>query len=53
MNVGESNIFASGAKTDLLALWRSLHEWLPIGPEERRSFVILKQIANGLRSPPY
>ena len=47
------NIFASGAKPDLLALWRSLHEWLPIECEERRSFVILKQIANGLRPPPH
>ena len=53
MNGGELNILASGAKTDMLALERSLHEWLPIGPEEGQSFYILKQIVNGLRPPPY
>ena len=53
MNGGQLNILASGDKADMLALERGLHEWLPIGPEEGQAFYILKQIANGLRPPPY
>jgi hypothetical protein len=53
MNGGSLNILARGPKQDMLALERSLHEWLPIGPEERQLFYIQKQIANGLRPPPY
>jgi hypothetical protein len=37
----------------MLALERALHETLPIGPEEGQLFYIQKQIANGLRPPPY
>ena len=53
MNGGRLNNLASGTKSDMLALERSLHEWLPIGPEEGQAFYVLKQIANGLRPPPY
>jgi hypothetical protein len=53
MDGGRLNILASGTKSDMLALERSLHEWMPIGPEEGQTFYILKQIANGLRPPPY
>jgi hypothetical protein len=37
----------------MLALERNLHETLPIGPEEGQSFYIQKQLARGLRPPPY
>lgn len=53
MNGGSLNILARGSKQDMLALERSLHETLPIGPEEGQLFYIQKQIANGLRPPPY
>jgi len=53
LNGGRLNILASGAKEDMLALERSLHETLPIGPEERQAFYIQKQVAKGLRPPPY
>lgn len=53
LNGGSLNILARGAKQDMLALERSLHEWLPFGPEEGQLFYIQKQIANGLRPPPY
>jgi len=53
MNGGSLNILARGSKQDMLALERSLHETLPIGPEEGQSFYIQKQIADGLRPPPY
>ncbi|WP_345184836.1 hypothetical protein [Microbacterium panaciterrae] len=36
----------------MLALERSLHESLPIGPEEGQLFYIQRQISNGLRPPP-
>ena len=53
MNGRSLNILARGSKPDMLALERSLHETLPIGPEEGQLFYIQKQIANGLRPPPY
>jgi hypothetical protein len=53
LNGGRLNILARGSKQDMLALERSLHETLPIGPEEGQTFYIQKQIANGLRPPPY
>jgi hypothetical protein len=53
LNGGSLNILARGSKPDMLALERLLHETLPIGPEEGQLFYIQKQIANGLRPPPY
>lgn len=53
LNGGSLNILARGSKPDMLALERALHETLPIGPEEGQLFYIQKQIANGLRPPPY
>jgi hypothetical protein len=50
---GSLNILARGSKPDMLALERSLHETLPFGPEEGQLFYIQKQVANGLRPPPY
>lgn len=50
---GRLNILARGPKQDMLALERSLHETLPIGPQEGQLFYIQKQIANGFRPPPY
>jgi len=37
----------------VVAVERSLHETLPIGPEERQLFYVRKQVARGLLSPPY
>ena len=37
----------------MLSLERKLHETLPLGPEERQSFYIQKQIEKGLKPPPY
>ena len=50
---GRLNILARGSKQDMLRLERSLHETLPIGPQERQLFYIQKQVARGLRPPPY
>ncbi len=50
---GELNILAKGSRQEMLSLERSLHETLPIGPEEGQLFYIQKQIENGLRPPPY
>jgi RHS repeat-associated protein len=53
LNGGQLNILASGTREDMLALERSLHETLPIGPEEGQTFYIGIQVARGLRPPPY
>ncbi len=53
MGGGSLNTLATGSKVDMLTLERGVHEWLPIGPEEGQTFYIQKQIANGLRPPPY
>jgi RHS repeat-associated protein len=53
LNGGWLNILASGSKQDMLALERSLHETLPIGPEEGQTPYIWIQVAKGLRPPPY
>ncbi len=53
LNGGSLNILARGSKRDMLSLERSLHETLPIGPEEGQNFYIQKQLAKGLRPPPY
>jgi hypothetical protein len=37
----------------LPCLERQLHETLPIGPEERQSFYIQKQVEQGMKPPPY
>jgi len=50
---GSLNILTRGPKKDMLALERSLHKTLPIGPQEGQLFYIQQQIANGLRPPPY
>lgn len=50
---GKLNILATGPRQDMLALERSLHETLPIGPEEKQLFYIQIQINKGLRPPPY
>ena len=46
-------IVGEGSKKEMLSLERSLHETLPIGPEEGQLFYIQKQIENGLKPPPY
>jgi hypothetical protein len=53
LNGGWLNILASGSRQDMLALERSLHETLPIGPEEGQTPYIWIQVAKGLRPPPY
>lgn len=50
---GKLNILSSGSRPDMLKLERDLHETLPIGPEERQSFYIQKQVDKGLKPPPY
>jgi hypothetical protein len=50
---GSLRIVASGDRADMLRLERSLHETLPLGPEERQLFYIQKQVEAGLRPPPY
>lgn len=53
LNGGRLNILARGSKPDMLTLERSLHKTLPIGPEEGQLFYIQKEVAQGLRPPPY
>jgi hypothetical protein len=53
LNGGRLNLLTSGPKEDMLALERSLHETLPVGPEEGQMFYIGIQVAKGLRPPPY
>jgi len=50
---GRLKILAVGERQDMLRLERSLHETLPIGPEEAQRFYIQKQIEKGLTPPPY
>jgi RHS repeat-associated protein len=50
---GQLRILAKGAREDMLELERSLHETLPIGPEEGQTIYIQKQIDKGLTPPPY
>lgn len=50
---GRLKILTSGTREDMLGLERKLHETLPIGPEERQSFYIQKQVDRGLVPPPY
>jgi hypothetical protein len=50
---GRLKILTSGSRADMLQLERNLHETLPIGPEERQSFYIQKQVDKGLNPPPY
>jgi hypothetical protein len=50
---GKLKILASGDRQDMLGLERSLHENLPIGPEEGQSFYGGIQEENGLKPPPY
>jgi RHS repeat-associated protein len=50
---GRLKILARGSRSEMLALERSLHEKMPIGPEEGQSFYIEKQVNNGLKPPPY
>jgi hypothetical protein len=49
---GRLKLLAKGAKDKMLALERSLHETLPIGPEERQGFYPKIQAAKGLITPP-
>lgn len=53
MNGGKLKVLARGEKKDMLKLERDLHETLPIGPEEGQKFYIKKQVAKGLKPPPY
>jgi hypothetical protein len=53
MNGGKLKILARGEKKDMLKLERDLHETLPFGPEEGQKFYIKKQVAKGLKPPPY
>ena len=53
LNGGRLRIIARGERSDMLRLERQLHETLPLGPEELQLYYIQKQIANGLRPPPY
>jgi hypothetical protein len=46
-------IIGQGSRQDMLQIERTLHENLPIGPEEGQRFYIKKQIDKGLKSPPY
>jgi RHS repeat-associated protein len=50
---GRLKILAQGSRAEMLQLERSLHETMPIGPEEGQSFYIQKQVNNGLKPPPY
>jgi hypothetical protein len=50
---GRLRIIGQGSRQEMLALERSLHEALPIGPEEGQQFYIQNQISKGLRAPPY
>lgn len=50
---GQLKVVAEGSKKEMLSLERSLHETLPIGPEEGQLFYIQKQIEKGLKPPPY
>lgn len=50
---GRLKIIARGTRQEMLELERNLHETLPIGPEERQSFYIKKQVEKDLLPPPY
>jgi hypothetical protein len=50
---GRLKILAHGERGEMLQLERSLHENLPIGPEEGQSFYIDVQVEQGLAPPPY
>jgi hypothetical protein len=50
---GRLKILAQGERGEMLQLERSLHENLPIGPEEGQSFYIDMQVEKGLMPPPY
>jgi RHS repeat-associated protein len=50
---GRLKILTSGPRQEMLRLERSLHETLPIGPEEGQKFYIQKQINRGYLPPPY
>jgi len=53
LNGGRLRILATGKREEMLQLERSLHETLPLGPEERQLFYIQKQIEQGYLPPPY
>ena len=53
MGGGRLKILSAGEKSEMLRLERSLHETLPVGPEEGQLFYIQKQIDKGLKPPPY
>jgi hypothetical protein len=50
---GRLKILTSGDRADMLGLERSLHENMPIGPEEGQSVYIDIQAGKGLSTPPY
>lgn len=50
---GRLRIIAKGSREEMLKLERNLHETLPLGPEERQSFYIQKQVDKGPKPPPY
>lgn len=50
---GQLNTIGRGTRQEMLELERTLHERLPIGPEEAQKFCIQKQIDQGLKPPPY
>jgi len=53
MNGGRLKILAEGERGKMLELERSLHETMPIGPEEGQSGYIDIQVEKGYAPPPY
>jgi RHS repeat-associated protein len=53
MNGGRLKILAQGERGKMLELERSLHENMPIGPEEGQSGYIDIQVEKGYAPPPY
>ncbi len=50
---GSLKIVAQGSRKEMLKLERSVHETLPIGPQERQSHYVGIQAAKGYKVPPY
>jgi hypothetical protein len=53
LNGGRLKILAQGERGEMLKLERSLHETMPIGPEEGQSVYIDIQVEKGYSPPPY
>jgi len=50
---GKLKILAQGERGKMLELERSLHETMPIGPEEGQGFYVDIQVGKGYSPPPY